>query len=264
VTVSGFKSWLPKGALDASAIDRVFSEAVRSWSEKWFARNGPRPLGPFAPGLAGKAVQREGLSWHVLDSGLALSVADRATGLLAASILDADLSGVVLTPRDRKLIERVASDCLADLRTAVTERFAIGSVEPWRTGEQPGFASVADSWSASLGMNDREPLLRIVAGHDLMIAFRKASIPPQPRPAVLGSLSKGLEGQELGLSALLGRCRMNLSDLGALEEGDVLILDRQTDSKLELAVDGEAKGGSCTLEQQGERFALKISNPLAG
>lgn len=262
--MSGFKSWLPKGALDATAMDRVFSEAVRSWSEKWFARNGPRPLGPFAPGLAGNAAHREGLSWHVLDAGLALSVADRATGLLAASILDADLGGAALTPRDRKLIERVTSDCLADLRKALAERFAIASAEPWRTGGQPGFAAAADSWSASLGMGDREPLLRIVAGHDLMAAFRRASIPPPPRPAVLGSLSKGLEGQELVLSALLGRCRMNLSDLGALEEGDVLILDRQADSRLELAIDGEAKGGSCVLEQQGERLALKISNPLAG
>lgn len=262
--VSSCRSWLPKGAVNAAIVERELVEALQTWSEKWFVRGGPRPLGPFTSGSNVAAMRGEGMGWQVLEEGVAFGVADKATGVLAALMLDANLNGTTLTTRDRELLEHVTTVCIDDLRHALTALFGLPADACWQVDPRVDFPMADDAWGCSLGMRDREPLIRLIVEQGAIVAFRKGRIRSHTDPVELGSLTEALEKQCVELSARLGQCEMMLSDLAALNEGDVLILDRKSDALLELAIDRQVKSARCVLEQENEELLLKISKPFSG
>lgn len=66
-----------------------------------------------------------------------------------------------------------------------------------------------------------------------------------------------IAGVDVTLSVELGRARLTLRDLLALEEGSVVALDRHADDLLDLYANGTliARGEVIT---QGDRFALRL------
>lgn len=261
---TSYRSWLPKGAVDAARVDRAFAESIQSWSGKWFARGKVRPLGPLAAGSAGPGTLDKGMQWHSLREGLALGVVDKATGALATSMLDANLGGTALTSGDRGLIEQITVACLDDLRGTLAAFFDIAADGRWRTDSEADLPPAKDAWTCALGLKDGEPLIRLIVQHNLVVAFRKSRISFPAASVDLRPLAEALEKQPVGVSARLGQCAMTLPDLAALNEGDVLVLDRTMDTPLELAIDGQVKLGRCVLEQEDERLLFRISKPLSG
>jgi flagellar motor switch/type III secretory pathway protein FliN len=255
-----FSPWLPSSALDSPAIDEALRASVREWSAKWFARGGLRPSGPFARGNIAKLLHDK-VVWRAVPDGLAVGAAERATGALAAAMLDADFSGTNLLPKDRQLIERLAGECLEDLRIRLARLFGLPEKLEWQESVDPPRMS-GEVWTCRFGLNDREPLVWLAVDRARVVMLRRSRLRRSSDGVRLRPMAEALAKQPLALSARLGRCEITLSDLTALSEGDVIVLDRRLDEPLELAVEGQVKPGCCLVEEaDDDQLRLKISTP---
>lgn len=259
---SRWKPWLPEGALSDGTADRLLDGTLVQWSDKWFAGPGMRPLARLTRGGAVEMAQGQDGQWHFSDEGVAVSVPENSRLALAGMMLDAPAPTGTMTPADRQVVDRLVTGCIDDLCARVAKMLKLPSGARWRTG-QAAALRFEEARFCDLGVDDREPLFRIFLEAHLVAGMVKGALPvPEPRP--MGSVAEGLTKQSVTISALLGRCQLTLSELTGVSEGDVLVLDRELTRPLDLALDGQVKSGTCTLEQEGGELRLKILKPISG
>lgn len=253
-----YTAWLPRGAFANGGTDRRLEQAVAEWSQRWFA---DRTVAPFK-GRAASAGS-EGLEIHRLDEGLALAAnADARIGA-AGAMLDAAIDARKARPADRRLFDRLAAACFDDLRARLAEAFGLGRDARWRPGDRT--EAPPDEGARAFAFDDGdEPLFSLFVTRALEVAAIKSDLRPAPASPPLQPLAASLGAQRVELSALLGRCGLTIAELSGLTGGDVLVLDRDLDAALDLAVDGQVKRGRCSVGQDGERLRLTITQTPNG
>ncbi len=251
-----WKTWLPAGAL-GGRIDRLLAEMLRSWSEAWFCNERTGPLGEIAV-AARSGFPPGGGRWRSLDEGLALAIPEQAAGRLARIMLEAPPGSAPYSGSDRQVIEQLAAGCIDDLCARLARLARLGPEARWRAGDaRPD--ELAGWLLCDIGVERREPLVRLFIEPGLAARLVKAGLPPSPPTNPLQPVPAGLARQSVGLSAFIGRCELTLADLAGLAEGDVIVLDREVDGAVDLAVDGRPVDGRCTVEQAGAALALRLS-----
>jgi hypothetical protein len=167
------------------------------------------------------------------------------------------------TEADEGLVERLATACIDDLCARLAGAFGLGRTLAWRRG---GIETLpfAEACVFAIGPSDNAPTIRVLVGHELAAGIVRSSAKPGRKPAPLRPLSEALARQNVGLSAVVGRCELSLGEFAGLSTGDVLVLDAATGGTLPLAIDGVARPGRCAVEQENGRLRLKIMQPLTG
>lgn len=267
-----FKPWLPDEALDGRAVEALLEDAVEQWSAKWFAKDRMRPtddLFSVAPGHASSA----DLRFQVLDGELAVASTASGRAAIARAMLgagnDAGKPGPDgrklpdRKPLDRKLLDRLSAACIDDFCARLGQTFKLERDARWRTDANGGAMPFDDARECAWGLGDA-PLLLLLVAPVLEIALVRSRLPLCARPEKLPPLAAGLAGQNVSLSAFLGRCDLTVAELSGLASGDVLVLDRDLGTPLDLAVDGRVKPGRCTVGHDRDRLSLSIVEPLAG
>lgn len=253
-----YTAWLPPQAFADGAAERRLDGAVEHWSSRWFAdRTLRRWQSPVAPNRG------EDMQVHSLDEGLALALNGTARIAVAGAMLDAAIDARKANPGDQRLFDRLSGACLEDLRSRLAQAFRLDPQTPWRSGDGSAAPPSADARAYAFEDAD-EPLLLLFVTRDLEVASIKSDLRAPPPAPALAPLATGLAAQRVDLSALLGRCDLTIAELAGLTCGDVLVLDRDLDAPLDLAVDGEVKSGRCEVEQDGDRLNFKIVQTLTG
>jgi flagellar motor switch protein FliM len=116
----------------------------------------------------------------------------------------------------------------------------------------------------ALGPSDNAPAVRVLVSHELAANIVRSSARPGRKPAPLRPLAEALARQNVGVSAVVGRCELSLGEFAGLSAGDVLVLDAPAGGTLPLAIDGVARQGRCAVEQEDGHLLLKIIQPLTG
>lgn len=257
------RTWLPSGALGGGAVDRLLAETSGQWSDHWFARRLMRRVGESASLDRAELGRMRDLQLRYLESGLAIALEDDARMVIARMMLDEPAGSQARTEADEELVERLASACVDDLCARLAQAYGLGRAPAWRRG---GFEALPFSEACvfALGPSDNAPTIRVLVSHELAAGIVRSSAKPGRQPAPLRPLAEALARQDVGISAVVGRCALSLGELSGLAPGDVLVLDAETGGTLPLAIDGVPRSGRCAVEQENGQLRLKIMQPLTG
>lgn len=259
-TVSA-RPWLPDEVLGRGIAERLLAGAFDLWSAHWFPRRGPRP-GRLAVDWAGAEPADAGRAlW--LGEGLAVEVEPGATALIAALMLDVPaVDEKTLLAADRAILGNLAEACLDDLCRRLASLFGCAADPRLRLTRAERGAERDRFRSCPVATADGKPLLRLAVGEDLLVSLTRSSFAPGDK-AELRPVAEGLAQQPVQFSARLGRARLTLAEFAALSDGDVLVLDHPLAHPVSPAIDGQAKEGGCTIDEEDGRLFLKICEPLS-
>jgi hypothetical protein len=257
------RTWLPSGALGGGAVDRLLAEASGQWSDHWFARRLMRRVGESASLDRGELGRIRDLQLRYVEAGLALALEDDARMVIARMMLDEPAGSHARTEADEALVERLAAACIDDLCARLAAAFGLGRAPAWRRG---GIEALpfAEACVFALGPSDNAPTIRVLVGHELAAGIVRSSARPGRKAVPLRPLAEALARQNVGVSAVVGRCELSLGEFAGLAPGDVLVLDAATGGTLPLAINGVPRSGRCAIEQEDGQLRLKIMQPLTG
>lgn len=256
------RTWLPSGAL-GGAVERLLAETSGQWSDHWFARRLMRRVGESASLDRGELGRMRDLQLRYVEAGLAIALEDDSRLVIARMMLDEPADRAALTEADEELVERLAAACIDDLCARLAGAFGLGRAPSWRRGGID-MLPFAEALVFALGPSDNAPTIRVLVAHELAATIVRSSAKPGRRPAPLRPLAEALARQDVGLSAVVGRCELKLGEFAGLAPGDVLVLDAATGGTLPLAINGVARSGRCAVEQENGQLRLKIVKPLIG
>ena len=255
------RSWLPEAALQTGRVDSLLGEVARTWSATWFARANARPLAAITQ-LPTHVDLGGGGTWLTLDRHLALGISAGSRLALAGMMLDTP-NPELLTESDRQLIDTLSTACLDDLGRRVAETFALAATSRWATCATSVMPVIEEPRGCSLGVETRSPLIRIVASTEQIVTLTRAALPAPSARSALRPFSAALSGQNVVVSASLGRAAITLADMAGLSKGDVLVFDSEADSPLAIAVNGKpASRGRCTVVETNGDLHLKLLEPV--
>ncbi len=257
-----FRTWLPSGALDGGAVERRIAETAEQWSAHWFARRLMRGVGESAWLDQAELGRLRDLQLRFAEGGLALALEDDSWMVIARMMLDEPADREADTPADEQLVERLAAACVDDLCDRLAAAFGLGRAA-WRRGAIDALP-FPEACIFALGPSEKAPTLRVLVARDLVAGTVKSSATPGRKLPPLRPLTEALARQNIGLSALVGRCELSLGELAGLASGDVLVLDAAAGDALPLAIDGVARSGRCEIEQEAGQLRLKIVKPPTG
>ena len=239
-------------------LGEALADPVRHWSVKWFATGAVSVLSAVPESGSGG---RDAAAWHRDTHDIELRLVPSAATDLACRMLDHRIEDKTLRPADRQLIAQLTAACLDDLRSTVCRAFGSDIAEPWREG------SLARSDEAGvelrLAWRHGPQLATVWIGMALAVACRKSRCGAGRSDTGLGRSDDALASVELSLSANLGSGALTLAELQALDEGDVLVLERALDETLPLLVNGRTAGrAACRIVERERGFALELSEAV--
>jgi len=247
------RSWLPAEAVQRGVRDMPLRACVRDWASSWFASAqadvSGDPVATTAPG-AGR-----GTCWQLAED-VVLALAADAEARLATLMVGTPDDPAALTVADRALLDGAAQACIADLRTRLAAALRLGGAA-WRGGA-PGDGAVAPCWTWRVADGRGITLLEIALTEELIVRRVRAALGPAPAPGALASLATAMSDQSVAISALVGRSRLTTTELAGLACGDVLVLDRDLDKPVDIAVEHRPKPLRCTVDRQDDRLQLTI------
>lgn len=255
-----FRSWLPADTAMPPLAQGALADMADGWSREWFAGEPLRVLGAFARIAEPRGELRKTV-WHVCEGGLAIGAPQHLAASLGAHVLGVPLAAE-RPAADTRLLEQVGRDCLGDLKRRAAASLRLAKDAAWRESEAGCGGAVH---RLDIATPARTIVLTLELSADLFARFVKAAFAEPPPLAPLGAAGQALAPLPVDVSAVLGRCGLSVAELSGLAEGDVLVLDRQLDARLPLAVGGrEVRRGSCTLSEHGSSVALNITESLSG
>lgn len=242
--MESYRSWLPGAAIERGACEAPLRQVVADWSSKWFARQQAMLAGD---PVATTALNTPGGSgWETADGLMIVPAMDAEAAMITLSFgLSGDADA--LTAADEAALRAVVQSCLADLRSRLAAAFGLPPDAPWR----PAMTKAdAPRWEWQVEGYGGVALLRIAADEALIARRVRGGLPPAARDRALAPLDAALAGQSIGVSALVGRCRLTTAELGGLGQGDVVVLDRMLGDPVDLAIDRDPKPLPCTVEER--------------
>lgn len=225
------RAWLPRQVADRPAIKALIEEAVRRWSDRWFARGrlsvSRMALQPLRP-----SSQRDNRQLH---RTIGLQVRDEALNRIVDLALDAGVSPLAHTQADEILLAGFGEKLLKDLAGEVS--LALGIDGQSAPDALAANSPAQDELLIVVGSQGGDDLLALTLPFEALIPACLASLPrPSVQPKPMVSLTTALGAIKVRLKVQAGRARMRLEDLTGLATGDVLVLDRRLEHGVALRI----------------------------
>lgn len=215
--MSVVRPWLPAGALGPLPMERALQPVVDRWAVRWFVDcrvdASCRPEGRSAISPVERTIRKDGPASGFLGGSDKRALLELALG--------ASLEGPPLGDGDHRLLDAFAFRIVEDL---IVELDAALDREASRDGDRLAMSLVARGSRIVQFELPVESVVGLVKGH---IGRRAPVRLPVSRDVALSATRVRIE-------ALLGRARLVIGEIGDLAPGDVLVLDRPLDAKVDL------------------------------
>ncbi len=237
-------AWMPQAALRDARAARPFAACVRTWAENWFAASAWTAAGAFDP-----AVTTE---WSVLSDEPAFQLLGKPKALmeLAFAVLGQQ-PRQGLTDADLRFLRRLGSRAMDDLRAGVEAILPPGAV---RTD-----AAAQPTWRLTIGRG-QQAFLAIALNQATLAAVARNTYSPTRAPSRLSPVQGALDDLAVPLSGRIGSARLAVEQIGALEVGDLLLLDEAPNAALRLTVAGEPSDLYFAIDDSGDRLTLTMQD----
>ena len=250
------KDWLPETAFRGPASVAKVAAHVDDWSGAWLAsgRLKAAPEWRKADRLPDTSINGAAASGRLPT--LNLRYASQALPRLASARLGraVELSDL-RTAADKALLEELVRTALSDLDAGLKRIFLHENNNRF---SKDG-VSDAPHRSLSLILDEREEVGAILIAEPLLIAAaRHRAGTPRPRPTLM-SRARAIEDETIAISAVIGRNRIPLRELAQLGVGDVIALDTQASSLLDIKVGPHRIGEkAASIHLAGEHLHVHI------
>jgi hypothetical protein len=220
------RDWLPAGAVSSERVRLALRDAVESWSSQWFSKrkfNLGRVSERSSPPLGAE-------EWQSCGEACALRCTAAGGVKVLEAAIDLTLGPDLLTPRDHQLMETFRDKILDDLIGKIEEKLGLQRGRSADTG--------GSDWLQLSIVEDFGPDLVLVAlPSERLTSFIKTAIPRKASSPNV-SLKAAIQDESITMEALLGCVELLLSDLAALEPGDLLLLPTGLDQAVPIQVTG--------------------------
>lgn len=251
------QEWLPEIALTAVEMVAPLARLLAEWSAIWM------PSAKLSPGTAWYACGEAEFcmrSNHVPETtDFARLIPNANTNLeLTSGMLDKSVEARDLrTANDRVVIDQLVARATADLSRRLEELLSA----PRKAGSKAPL--VASAYFLPVFLEGKEVLtIETDRSNLVMLAKRIAGTKrSRKRPS---RRHEAILSQPVKISAMIGRNRLKLSDLGKLGKGDVITLRTNMDEPLDIAV-----GPNCVVRQAAsiisndDGFSIQIERPAS-
>ncbi len=248
--MSAASPWLPTNCLVSRQAAAPFERIVDAWAGEWFADTGWRVLGTWdaggSPDASGWSVSRDA-------ARLRIKVRPHALRSLALAVLGVQ-EQARYTEQDLRLMRRVAGQAIDDLHARLEDGLGPAPSQPAgcdRDGTRIHTLLIGIVGAAQLAIEcTQADLVTIVRG----------TFPASGLLAALESRGDAYAGRALHVAAHIGEARLSLEQITALEQGDVIMLDRQCDEPVHLMVGEQRTDLSFHLAERGGRVVLEYQD----
>ena len=232
------KSWLPETALEQCSPEPLLQHVVQQWGEHW--------LVDAKPSLA--ALYQD--DWPLFSASLkwrsfgTQCIAFREPAyVLASAMLGCSIIPASLQPTDQRILDSLTQTAIDDLLVRIA---ALGGASLEEISSSPIDTSSCAWWEISVAPG--KPAFKLAIANSTLMQLIKRELPDVDKLA-LEPIHAGLARQEVLLGAGIGHCRINLADLKQLGVGDVLVLDRLTETPVDVIVDGRPSPFRATFDE---------------
>lgn len=234
--------WIPSAALRHSRASQPFAAAVRSWADNWFATAGWTTADNFETGVSP--------DWSILrDEGqFQLLGKPKALLELAFSVLG-EKPRQGLTDADLRFLRRLGGRVIDDLRASIEAILPSGAVGI----DVPG----QPRWRLTVGRG-QQAWLAISLNQAVLTPVVRAGFPVTKGKSRLSPVRDALDEVPVHLSGRLGSARLAVEQIGALEVGDLLLLDEAASAPLSLTVAGQPSDLYFAIDDSGDRLTLTM------
>lgn len=213
--------WLPDTAFCKEAIEPLFADLIKEWSDTWFSQAAVS-ITMSTPGEARQvATQRFALT----GSAGSVELTARAKRNLQVVALGMESANTLSIQADRHILDVFAAEIAEDLVSRLNKEFANKSL-----------ANAGGHVGLELAVSGNEVLFidlsRVLVGSYLT---RRRVTSPKVRER-LASRTKALGPCCVETVSVLGTVELTLRDLEGLCPGDVLVLDRSLNDAVDLKV----------------------------
>ncbi|HKC03555.1 MAG TPA: FliM/FliN family flagellar motor C-terminal domain-containing protein [Sphingomicrobium sp.] len=227
------KPWLPSDAIQPAALAPVLSRILRDWSKHWFVTD---------EASAGAAFQDDwpaaqaSTNWRSAGSCASIALNPTVQAAVGSAMLGCAIPHSPVQPRDREIIDCLATVCIDDLLKRVAQLSGEGDADVGPRSE-PIDLDACNWWDVSFRSGKRA--FKLALSSIAQIRIVKRELPAAPKPE-LKAVARGLGKQQIGLTADVGRSAIKLAELKDLGVGDIVLLDRLSTEPVDLLIDGFA------------------------
>ena len=214
------RDWLPEQAFTEEAAELILREPLSLWSSRWFMRASVAVRSARVSRANTQAAQ----GIHVRGTSSELRLSGRGKRALLEAALTTDLSTMILTESDHKVLDSFTTEIVSDLLATLDSIGAGFSAEPF-------FSVVLSLAGAEMAVLDLSGPAFIPVLKKAMSTARKPAQKPRSRIEALKQTSLRAEGY-------LGRAELTLNDLKGLGIGDVIVLEKTLKDPVELRLPG--------------------------
>jgi hypothetical protein len=207
--------------------------SVSAWAVAWF---GPGRIGGFEAPLTVTSLELVGpdAEWREIATGVLISLPARAARRLLEWSLDADLE-TPLTPADQRVLADFEAKLVAGLahdlaRVLSCEGEALAATASHRQGGSL-VLEVTDVFGAKL--------FDLAIRHEALLRLCRSTLPSRSGvEAGLAPMLSSIASTPVTLDATLGSATVSLIDAQDLGPGDVVVLNRGTDTLADIVLAG--------------------------
>jgi hypothetical protein len=228
--------------------------AANRWAARWL--NATADVSVRMHEGAGDFSTSGGAFYRRLAPGGPIAALTRAGSIkLGCALIGVEPKWSKMSDADATFLGAIADACADDLLREIAGAFPPIADAPQdaRSSSEPDSDAICFAVSAGAAG------VFVYASRALAASARRAAAPPARAPRPLAKRDQAIGRQSVTVGAMLGTGKIRLAELASLRAGDVLVLDRACDERLELTIDGELKpAASCELHQEQGGFCLRI------
>ncbi len=178
-------------------------------------------------------------------------------GDLVAELLGLNMDKIEIRPQEQAPVDRLYSECMADLKRQLGQ-FNQSDIAAGVEAEAE--AAEYGEYSAAIVNEDGNQLAHLRWSRSLLVAWTLGDIASSGGDELLAPRREALQQQKLHLGCKIGQCRVTLADMKALAPGDILILDRGLDDKVDALIADRTFAPACgTLDRDGDNYRLTLT-----
>lgn len=229
--------WLPSTALFDGALTTALSGTVNAWREAWIATPGKMTTRLSTCSGANASIV-EGIG--TACGNCLLLYEPEQTLSLGAAMIGLKLSRHATKKGDVALMTQLASAARRSLLRTICLQLGIEpAVKPATPGDSASRTKANPSLQFAVSGSFGKAC-EIIVSPGAAAAARKKLAKPSDSVRPLSRPLDALNRHASRVSARVGSCTINQTDLKSLVAGDVLVLDRRLDDDFELILDGQS------------------------
>jgi len=239
--------WMPEECLGGPQVARPVARIVSDWARVWFAQTS---WDYCADVWVPEAWPREGWTTLREEGAVALRGGTGAILRIAFAMLG-EPECPNLTTRDLRLLRRIAGEALDDLVTRLKADLPVGGSSDHQELER---------WSLAIGVAG-DPILHLSLDRVAVCLLARRTFAPVRSVAGLERPTAAVAEVPIPVAGQLGRASLALDQIGSLEPGDILLLDREAEDPIDLLVAGHKSALRCSIIDLDGVLSLKVCEP---